>query len=104
LRQSYGRAAKRSLSRLCQGKTAEIAVQDIDAYGRIVGRVFCAGRDVSAIQIVSGLAWAYRPYLQTPYLLDLENVARSQRRGLWAAAKPVPPWTWRRQKGRRSTK
>jgi endonuclease YncB( thermonuclease family) len=102
LRQSYGRAAKRSLASLCQRKTAEIAVQDIDAYGRTVAQVFCAGRDAGAVQVASGLAWAYRPYLRTPYLLDLENEARRQRRGLWTAAKPVPPWTWRKREANRA--
>jgi endonuclease YncB( thermonuclease family) len=96
LRQSYGHAAKRSLASLCQRKIAEVAVLDIDAYGRAVARVFCAGRDAGAVQVASGLAWVYRPYLRTPYLLDLENAARRQRRGLWAAANPMPPWTWRK--------
>ena len=102
LRQSYGRAAKRSLTLLCQRKTAEVAVLDIDAYDRAVARVFCAGQDASAVQVASGLAWAYRPYLRTPYLLDLENEARRQRRGLWAAANPMPPWTWRKLRTRRA--
>ncbi|MDR2788329.1 MAG: thermonuclease family protein [Candidatus Accumulibacter sp.] len=101
LRQRYGHAAKKSLAALCHRKTAEILVQDIDAYGRAVGQVFCAGIDAGAAQVKSGLAWSYRRYLKTPYLLDLENEARRQRRGLWAAANPLPPWTWRRLKARR---
>jgi endonuclease YncB( thermonuclease family) len=102
LRQPYGRAAKRSLATLCWRKTARIVIQDIDAYGRVVGRVFCAGTDASAVQVKSGLAWTYRRYLRTPHLLNLENEARRARRGLWAAANPVPPWTWRRLKARRA--
>jgi endonuclease YncB( thermonuclease family) len=102
LRQPYGRAARRSLAALCQRKTARIAIQGTDAYGRVVGRVFCAGIDVSAMQVKSGLAWTYRRYLRTPYLLDLENEARRARRGLWATANPTPPWTWRRLKAKRA--
>ncbi|MDR2614047.1 MAG: thermonuclease family protein [Candidatus Accumulibacter sp.] len=100
LRQPYGHAAKRALVSLCLRKTAKISIQDTDAYGRAVGRVFCAGRDANALQVKSGLAWAYRRYLQTPYLLDLENEARRARRGLWAKANPTPPWMWRRLKAR----
>jgi endonuclease YncB( thermonuclease family) len=102
LRQSYGRAAKRSLTSLCQRKIAEVAVLDIDAYGRAVARVFCAGRDAGAVQVASGLAWAYRPYVRTPHLLALENEARRQRRGLWAAANPMPPWIWRKLRTKRA--
>ena len=100
LRQPYGRAAKRSLVSLCQRKTARIVIQNIDAYDRTVGRVFCAGIDVGAVQVKSGLAWTDRRYLRTPHLLALENEARRARRGLWAAANPMPPWTWRRLKAR----
>jgi endonuclease YncB( thermonuclease family) len=102
LRQSYGRAAKRSRASLCQKKTAEVAVLDIDVYGRAVARVFCAGRDAGAVQVASGMAWVYRPYLRTPHLLDLESEARRQRRGLWAAANPMPPWTWRKLRMKRA--
>jgi len=48
----------------------------------------------------TGNAWAYRKYLKDKSLLELEAIARAERRGLWGLpeAQQVPPWDWRRKK------
>ena len=45
----------------------------------------------------AGLAWWHRARApRARGLARLEAAARKARRGLWADAKPVPPWTWRK--------
>ncbi len=96
--QPYGKRAKQSLAKLCFGKPAKVDVQDTDRYGRIVGRVFCAGIDANAEQVRRGAAWVYRKYARDPKLYALEDEARRERRGLWALpeSQRVPPWEWRK--------
>lgn len=54
--------------------------------------------DANAEQIRVGLAWAYRKYLYDQSLLDLENEARTAKRGFWIDGDPVPPWKYRKLK------
>ncbi len=101
--QPGGASAKRKLSDLAYGKTATVRVNTTDRYGRSVGEVRVNGVDVNAALVRDGAAWAYRDYLRDPKLLQLEQQARTGKRGLWAAAAPKPtaPWEWR--KARRTT-
>lgn len=61
--------------------------------------------DVGLAQISVGLAWWYKRYADEQSAEDRgryeseEQEARLRKRGLWADAKPVPPWEWR---GKRS--
>ena len=43
--------------------------------------------------------WVYRKYAKDERLFQLENEARSAKRGLWglSEAHRVPPWEWRRR-------
>ncbi len=36
-----------------------------------------------------------KPYFETH--MNLENLARQEKLGLWADGKPTPPWLWRRK-------
>ncbi|HUW25797.1 MAG TPA: thermonuclease family protein [Gallionella sp.] len=96
--QPFGQRSKQSLSELCFDKEAVLFTADTDRYGRTVARVHCAGVDANAEQIRVGLAWAYRKYLHDQSLLDLENAARTTKRGLWLDSQPIPPWEFRKQK------
>ncbi len=96
-RQPYGSRAKKVLSDLVFGKSVRVVVQEIDRYGRTVGRIYVDSTDVSAAMIRQGAAWVYRQYSRDPSLLRLEQEAREARRGLWALPEAVstPPWEWR---------
>lgn len=96
--QPFGQRSKQSLSDLCFGKDAVLQKTDTDRYGRTVAKVHCAGIDANAEQIRVGLAWAYRKYIHDQSLLDLENEARTAKRGLWVDGDPVPPWEYRKRK------
>ncbi len=98
--QPYGNRAKQALSRLVFGKDVRVEVQNIDRYGRTVGRPYVGDIDVCAELVENGSAWAYRRYLKDPKLLDLETNAKDSNRGLWNLPEyeRVAPWDWRQGK------
>lgn len=93
--QAFGQRSKESLSDMVFGKTVRVEQQDVDRYGRVVGRVFIGGTDVNAEQVRQGMAWVYRQYLRDTTLLTVEQEARAAKRGLWSNPNPTPPWEYR---------
>jgi endonuclease YncB( thermonuclease family) len=75
---------------------AEVEQVGRDRYGRVLGRVRCAGRDAAEEQLRAGFAWVYDDYVTDRAMYGVEAEARNARRGLWAGKAPVPPWEWRR--------
>ncbi|MDO9708421.1 thermonuclease family protein [Paracraurococcus lichenis] len=96
--QPYGSRAREALSGLAFGRPARVTVADTDRYGRTVGRVVVAGKDVNREMVRLGAAWVYRAYSRDPALPAVEAEARAARRGLWGLpeAERMPPWEWRR--------
>mgnify|MGYP003393180145 CR=1 FL=1 len=102
--QPFGTRARESLSELCAGKEARVVDKGKDRYGRTLGRVYCASVDTSAEQVRRGMAWVFDRFVTDRSLYTLQDEAKAARRGLWADAKPVPPWEWRRLKDRGEAK
>ncbi len=100
LGQAFGQQAKHTLSGLLFNKKVRVVQEDKDRYGRLVGTVWVGALDASREQLRLGMAWAYRQYLHDSTLLQIEESARRDRRGLWAERNPTPPW----QYGRRGNK
>lgn len=96
LAQPHGKAARDALRDLVLASEVQVLVLDADRYGRAVGLVRAGTLDVNAELVRLGHAWAYLDYQPRPVLLDLETLARSQARGLWAE-RPQPPWAYRRE-------
>jgi endonuclease YncB( thermonuclease family) len=102
--QPFGAKSKQSLSTLVFGRAVTVTSLKTDRYGRVVGKVTLDGKDINYVQVMNGWAWFYRDYareLNTEDAKDYEqaeNTARSQRRGLWTDASPVPPWEYRKSK------
>lgn len=100
--QPYGGMAKRVLMYKLLGKAVAVEVREQDQYGRVVGVVRLANRDINAEMVADGMAWAYRQYLEGPYAseyLRLEEAARRRHLGLWRQHNPQPPWEFRRAAG-----
>ena len=100
----YGSRAKQELSGLAFGRPAAVQVQDIDRYGRTIGRVTVDGVDVNAEMVTRGAAWVYRKYAKDQSLFIFEKQARDAKVGLWALpeADRMPPWEWRKMKKTRT--
>lgn len=92
--QPGGEAATRALTGLALKRRAMADIRAVDRYGRQVGRLSVDGVDAGTMLVRDGLAWASR--IHPDYdLLALERVARTERRGLWAESRALPPWRWR---------
>ncbi len=96
--QAFGHRSKEALSDLCFHVVAEVHSEGTDRYGRTIARVTCRGRDASAAQLQSGMAWVFTRYAKDPALPPLEREARAARAGLWRDAEPVPPWERRHRR------
>ncbi len=80
----YANRARQRARQLLNGKQAAIRQFDVDRYGRIVGRVFVDGTDLSATLVSEGLAGVHRRYAEDQRLYALEAEAREARRGFWS--------------------
>lgn len=96
--QPFGQQSKQSLSDLCFGRDAVIEGKSRDRYGRVIGRVSCAGIDASVEQVRRGMAWVFDHYATDRTLYATQDEAKSAHRGLWRDPNPLPPWQWRAQR------
>ena len=101
-KQPFGEQATAFTSRLIQGKTVTVKTHGVDVYRRILGTVILAnGKNLNHEMLRAGMAWRSELGEGTALLKQLEAEARKAKRGLWAQAKPVEPWIWRRQARRK---
>ncbi|MGY6214497.1 thermonuclease family protein [Methylolobus aquaticus] len=94
--QDYGSRSKQSLSQLVYKRDVSVEVTTVDRYHRLVGKVLWGGYDINLEQVARGMAWVYRRYGKDERYLAAEAAARRARLGLWAKARPVPPWEFRK--------
>ncbi|TVM35638.1 thermonuclease family protein [Oceanidesulfovibrio marinus] len=97
-KQPFGKRAKQFTSAMVGNHIVEVEPIDQDRYGRTVGRVFVAGKELSAELVRNGLAWVYRKYCRLGVCsqwAQAEAEARAAERGLWADPSAAPPWRYR---------
>jgi endonuclease YncB( thermonuclease family) len=105
--QAFGQAAKKAMSECSFGKAASVEWKKLDLYGRTIGKLFVDGVDCGMRQIELGVAWHYKTYEREQDPADrlayaeAEDKAKSDRRGLWSDATPVPPWDYRHSRVKR---
>jgi micrococcal nuclease len=100
-RQPFGNRARQVTGNALFGKVVEVHPFDMDQYGNTVGIVRIRGVVLNEELIRAGLAWVYVRYCHLGICRKWEGLmeeARSERRGLWADPKPIPPWEFRREK------
>ncbi|MEJ6002755.1 thermonuclease family protein [Paucibacter soli] len=97
--QPFNEPATRFLSALVKGKMVSASCPDHDRYGRQVCDLTVDGINVNAELVRNGWAWANTAangrYLRDKTFLRLQEEAQARRIGLWAGARPIPPWEWR---------
>ena len=105
-KQAFGTKSREALSALVFRRAVLVEYRKHDRYGRLVGKVLINGADVGLAQIEAGLAWHYLAYAKEQSDDDrhayasAEARARIAKRGLWGDAQsPVPPWSFRHQRG-----
>ena len=85
------------------GKVVEIEPVEKDQYGRTVALVRMDDVLLNEELVRVGLAWVYPHYCHRPicnrwYLLAVK--AHDDKLGPWKDSKPIPPWEFRRVKGK----
>lgn len=97
-KQDFGQIAKEYLSGLVFGKVVAVTKMNKNRYGRTVGIAMVDGLNVNEALLKAGLAWHYKEYDKNPAWAQLEETARSGKKGLWIQPNAVPPWQFRKRK------
>lgn len=108
LSQPGGRESKAALSELTLGKTVTVRLKSAAEH---VARIELDASDISEVLIRQGMAWHCPRYTSDRELASAEADARVSKRGLWRAARPMPPWLhrgagtcWEERKGSASSR
>ena len=103
--QPFGRKAGQTLAKKVFGRVVQVDDLGKDRYGRTPGIVWRGKRNVNLELVREGWAWWYRKYApKNKELATAEAAARKAKRGLWADAKPIPPWDWRQSERERKSR
>lgn len=100
--QPFGVAAWGFTKRLASGQLVNVEVRAKQGLDRVKGVVRLPnGRQLNREVLQSGMGWWLKEEAPNEAGLSLaESAARQGRVGLWSQEKPLPPWEWRRLKGR----
>lgn len=97
--QPFGDEARNELDSLINAQECVLVYDEGDIYRRLVAHLWIGDTYVNAEMVKRGKAWFDSESAQNSHLYDLEEEARSAKRGLWALpeAKRIPPWEWRHE-------
>ncbi len=101
--QPFSQKAKKFTREKLKGRSIKLYPKSWDKYGRLVAMVWIEEKLFNLEIIKNGLAWVHIYYCKEKICTtwkDVESAARRNGVGLWADAKPVPPWIWKRKKTR----
>ncbi|HMO19195.1 MAG TPA: thermonuclease family protein [Oligoflexia bacterium] len=95
--QDFGTRAKQAASDIAYGKEAAVNSHGKDRYGRVIGDITVGSINLNHALVEKGLCWWYRKYAPNDTVLkNLEQEARTSKRGLWSQPNPIPPWEFRK--------
>lgn len=97
--QTWGPQSRDALHALLQGQTVEVQGHHRDTYGRLLAQLSRQGHDVGAWMVAQGHAWSYSYQQQAGVYDALQMQAQSQRRGLFADPRAMPPRWFRKRFG-----
>jgi endonuclease YncB( thermonuclease family) len=95
--QAFGEQAKQYTDQACFRKTVTIEEHGQDKNGRSIAVVSLQdGSNLNQALVQQGLAWWSDKYAPNDATLkNLFETAKAAHTGLWADAKPIPPWIFR---------
>ena len=101
IKQPYGDMARIFLVNELDDKRITVNSDYKDRYGRDIGDIFVYNKNeaiyINAKLIKSGNAWVYKTYRKNTYLMNLENIAKDNKLGLWKDKSPIKPWEYRKK-------
>lgn len=99
--QPFGNRAKQALSQLAFKREIRLHISGYDKYQRLLAVAYAAEKNLNLTLVEQGMAWTYA---QTqPIYQQAEQLARSQKIGLWRDINPINPADWRASKRSNST-
>lgn len=99
-KQPFNREAEKFTRAMLQRGKIRFTKVDLDRYGRTVAWVFVGSLNLNEELVRHGLAWHYKHHSNDRNLARLEDSARAVKAGLWSDPHPVPPWEFRKRKGK----
>ena len=107
LEQRGGREAREFLTALIGGRKVWIYIllkmdtgKSVDRYGRVVAVPYLGDRNIEIEMLLNGWAWVIEKYEPDESYFEALEIARKNKRGIWAYEDNVPPWTFKAQKHR----
>ncbi len=101
-KQAFGEDATRFTSDLILNKEVSYTIKSIDKrYKRLVIDCKVENSSLSELLLINGLAWHYCAYDKSEVLHTLQNIAKSNKFGLWSGENQVEPWIFRKNKKRK---
>ncbi len=104
--QAFGKNAKQFTSAQVYSKIVSFVETGKDRYGRTIAKVYYDdGKYLSKEVIRAGMGWWYFSFSKDDSLGKLQEVARTNKIGLWQDVHAIAPWEYRKMKRKlRSTK
>lgn len=105
-RQDLHEEARAYLSDLINKKRVIVESKGLDQFNRIIGVVFLGEMNVNLEMLLRGMAEIYYPIRRSPSEVDkklyasfelAENIAKEEKRGVWALADYISPYQFRRR-------
>jgi micrococcal nuclease len=97
--QEFGLQARDALAARVLRRQVRVVIRARDVYQRAVGRVSLHGQDMGAWLVAGGYAWSAHSQRGPGAYAREEMAARGGRRGLWRAAAPADPRSFRKRHG-----
>ena len=95
--QPYSTQSTATLAAFVLHKRIRVNPKGKDRYGRTVAIVYHRGLSANLRQLSTGSAWHATQYAPHATLYaHAQHTAQKEKRGLWAAPDPTPPWQHRR--------
>lgn len=96
-KQAFGEDATRFVTDLILNKEVSYTIKSIDKrYKRLVIDCKIENSSLSELLLINGLAWHYCAYDKSEVLHTLQNIAKSNKFGLWSLENQVEPWIFRK--------
>lgn len=97
LAQTFGKESKSMTTKLLLAQVVTVVKHGTDRYGRtLASLILIDSRSANEELVKSGACWKYRSSKNVT-IKQLEEEARTAKRGLWAQNQPIPPWIYRRK-------
>ena len=96
-KQAFGTKAKQFTSDAVYLKEVKYIVTDTDRYGRSIAKVYYDDNKYLSAEIIkNGFGWQYKQYSTSTLLANLEQEARTNKKGLWVDPNPIYPSVFRK--------